>query len=173
MVGPNKSKEDTRNSGLRIESGMVNGKKATVLRDTGCTSILVAEKLIKRTDLTGGVSDVTLANGYSEKCPEVWIEVDTIYVKGKVVALVMNSPFAELIIGNSTRVDIPAEKDGNDEKLKSEEDTCQAVETRSSTKRKPTEKEVLDVGQGFDENYSRDEWIEEQRNDPTLEVYRK
>jgi hypothetical protein len=53
---------------------------------------------------------VALANGYSEKCPEVWIEVDTIYVKGKVVALVMNSPFAELIIGNYTRVGIPAEK---------------------------------------------------------------
>jgi hypothetical protein len=133
----------------------------------------VAEKLIKRTDLTGGVSFVTLAKEYSEKCPEVWIEVDTIYVKGKVVALVMNSPFAELIIGNSTRVGIPAEKDGNNKKLKSEEDTCQAVETRSSTKRKSIEKEVLDVDQGFDENYSRDEWIEEQRNDTTLEVYRK
>ena len=172
-VGPNKSKEDTRNSGLRIESGMVNGKKATVLRDTGCTSILVAEKLIKKTDLTGGVSDVTLANGYSEKCPEVWIEVDTTYVKGKVVALVMNSPFAELIIGNSTRVGIPAEMDCNEEKSRSEEDTCQAVETRSSTKRKPIGKEVMDVGQGFGENYSRDEWIEEQRNDPTLDVYRK
>jgi hypothetical protein len=47
------------------------------------------------------------------------------------------------------------------------------VETRSSAKRKPIEKEVVDVGQGFGENYSTDKWIEEQRNDPTLDVYRK
>ena len=121
-------KEDTWSNGLRIESGMVNGKEVLVLRDTGCTSILVAEKLTKRDDLTWGVSEVTLANGYSEKCPEVWIEVDTTYVKGKVLALVMTTPFADLIIGNYTQLGISADKKGIKEMSRSEEDICQAVD---------------------------------------------
>ncbi|XP_048748044.2 uncharacterized protein LOC125660258 [Ostrea edulis] len=165
--------KDTKKSGLKIESGMVNGKEASVLRDAGCTSILVAEKLIRRDDLTGGVSEVTLANGCLEKCPEVWIEVDTTYVKGKVVALVMNTPFADLIIGNYTRVDIPTERNDIEKMSTSVTDTCQAVETRSSAKRKPVQKEVVDIGQEFGGKYSREEWIEELRNDPTLDVYKK
>lgn len=75
--------EDTKRIGLKIENGKVNSKEASVLRDTGCTSILVAEKLINKEDLTGGVREVTLANGCVMECPEVWIEIDTNYVKGK------------------------------------------------------------------------------------------
>lgn len=48
--------EDTKRIGLKIENGKVNSKEASVLRDTGCTSILVAEKLINKEDLTGGRS---------------------------------------------------------------------------------------------------------------------
>ena len=88
----------------------------------------MAEKLTKRDDLTWGVSEVTLANGYSEKCPEVWIEVDTTYVKGKVLALVMTTPFADLIIGNYTQLGISADKKGIKEMSRSEEDICQAVD---------------------------------------------
>ena len=89
---------------------MVNGESVSVLRGTGCTASLVADKFIKRHDLTGGVREKTLANGCLEKCPEVWIEVDTPNVKGKVVALVMNTPIADLILGNYTRVDISVKK---------------------------------------------------------------
>lgn len=52
---------------------------------------------------TGATSNVTLSNGSSQRCPEVWIQVKTPYVKG-------NSPFADLIVGNFTRVDIPVER---------------------------------------------------------------
>lgn len=62
--------EDTKRIGLKIENDMVNSKEASVLRDTGCKSILVAKKLIKK-DLTGGVREVALANGCVMKCPEV------------------------------------------------------------------------------------------------------
>jgi hypothetical protein len=57
--------------------------------------------------MTGVTSEVTLANGSSQTCPEVWIDVDTPYVKGRVVALAMNSPFADLIVGNYMKIDIP------------------------------------------------------------------
>lgn len=74
--------EDTKRIGLKIENGKLNIKETSVLRGTGCTSILVAEKLINKEDLIGGVREVTLANGCVMECPEVWIEIDTNYVKG-------------------------------------------------------------------------------------------
>ncbi|XP_065929667.1 uncharacterized protein [Magallana gigas] len=114
-------------SGLRIETGTVNGKSASVLRDTGCTAILVSDRFVSDDDKTGVTSDVTLANRSSQRCPEVWIQVDTPYVKGKVVALVMNSPFADLIVGNFTRVDIPVERSTSP--VKPDDEMCQAVET--------------------------------------------
>lgn len=90
-VGSREVDEDTKRIGLKIKNGIANSKEASVLRDTGCTFILVAEKLIKKEDLTGGVREVTLANGCVMKCPEVWIEFDTNHVKDKVLAIVMNT----------------------------------------------------------------------------------
>ena len=159
-----------KGNGLNIENGMVNGESVSVLRDTGCTAILVADKFIKRHDLTGGVREVTLANGCLEKCPEVWIEVDTPYVKGKVVALVMNTPFADLIVGNYTRVDIPVKKETRS--VDKEDEKFQALETRSTSKKRTVEEQILD-GYDFGKDFSKEDWIAEQQKDPTLEVYRK
>jgi hypothetical protein len=117
----------TIEKGLKIETGTVNGRSATVLRDTGCTLILVSGRLIEHKNMTGVTSEVTLANGSSQTFSEVWIDVDTPYVKGRVVALVMNSPFADLIVGNYTRVDIPQQMPRELDKAVDEK--CQAVET--------------------------------------------
>ena len=45
------------------------------------------------------------------------------------------------------------------------------IEIRSSAKRKPVEEEILNVGPEFEANYSRKDWIDKQRTDPTLDVY--
>ena len=108
---------------------------------------------------------MTLANGCLENCPEVWIVVDTPYVKGKVVALVMNTPIADLIAGNYTRVDIPVKKESSS--VDKEDEKCQAVETRSTSKKRKVEEEVLD-GYDFGKDFSKIDWIAEQQKDPTL-----
>lgn len=78
------------------------------------------------------------------ECPEVWVEVDTNYVKGKVLAIVINTPFADFIVGNYTRLDVPTEIRKDGELARSQEDVCQTVETRSSAKRKKVEKEEVE-----------------------------
>ncbi|XP_062603532.1 uncharacterized protein LOC134265323 [Saccostrea cucullata] len=164
---------DNRDRGLKLEEGFVNGKSASVLRDTGCTSILVSEKLVTSDDMTGAMSEVTLANGSSQRCPEVWIHVDTQYVKGKVVALVLNSPFADLIVGNYTRVDIPEQKQSK--VRESLDESCQAVETRSAAKQKEHSQveEKLELGSDVNVMDSKEEWIQEKGKDPSLERLRK
>ena len=46
------------NVGLTITEGKLNGMKVKVLRDTGCTCIVVNRKLIKDKMLTGEVCDL-------------------------------------------------------------------------------------------------------------------
>ena len=53
-----------------------------------------------------------------------------------------------------------------------EDEKCQAVETRSTSKKRKVEEEVLD-GYDFGKDFSKEDWIAEQQKDPTLEVYRK
>jgi hypothetical protein len=116
-------------------------------------------------------SEVILPNGSSQTCPEVWIDVDTPYVKGGVVALVMNSPFADLIVGNYTRVDIPQQMPRELDKAVDEK--CQAVETRASAKQTKRECDVLEERSVVSEIVCRDEWLEEQGKDSSLEQFRK
>lgn len=103
----------------------------------------------------------------------MWIEIDTNYVKGKVLAIVMNTPFADLIVGNYTRLDVPTEKKNDGELARSQEDACQTVETRSSARRKKMEKEEVESSLELSKEISTGEWIEEQRKDPALDVLRK
>lgn len=106
--------EDIRRIGLKIENGKVNSKEVFVLCDIGCIFILMIEKLIKEEDLIGGVWEVIFVNGCVMECLEVWIEVDINYVKGKVLVIVMNILFVDLIVGNYIWLDvfIVIKKDG-------------------------------------------------------------
>lgn len=49
----------------------MNGKSASVLRDTGCTSILVSDKRAVHEDMIEVTREITLANGSTQTCPEV------------------------------------------------------------------------------------------------------
>lgn len=85
----------------------------------------------------------------------------------------MNTPFADLIVGNYTRLDVPTEKKNDGELAGSQKDACQTVETRSSAKRKKIEKEEVESSLELSKEISTDELIEEQRKDPALDVLRK
>ncbi|XP_065939370.1 uncharacterized protein [Magallana gigas] len=161
--------------GVAVELPVIVDEKKSVIesviRQSGLRIETVSDRFVSDDDKTGVTSDVTLANGNSQRCPEVWIQVDTPYVKGKVVALVMNSPFADLIVGNFTRVDIPVERSTSP--VNPDDEMCQAVETRASAKKVSQDK---DEGIGdrsvVHDIVSRKEWIEEQGKDPSLEQCR-
>ena len=53
-----------------------------------------------------------------------------------------------------------------------EDEKCQAMETRSTFKKRKVEVEELD-GYVFGKDFSKKDWIAEEQKDPTLEVNRK
>lgn len=58
---------------------------------------------------TGKSKGITLADGTARQCDEVWIDIDIPYIKGTVSALVLDTPFADLVIGNYVSTAIPKE----------------------------------------------------------------
>ena len=83
---------------LKIETGTVNNRPATVLRDTGCTSIVVRSDLIKHGQLLPNVVSCRLIDGTVKKFPIAVIEIVTPYISGSVKAICIENPISDLII---------------------------------------------------------------------------
>lgn len=111
-------------NGLKLVKGKVNGQEVWALRDTGCTTVCVARRLVGKLDESHESREISLANGDVWNCPEVTIDLETPFLTGRVVALVMDNPFSDVIVGNVGH--IAEEETGN-----KDIDVVQAVETRA------------------------------------------
>ncbi|KAL5006374.1 hypothetical protein ScPMuIL_015180 [Solemya velum] len=96
-------------SGLDVVKGHVGNKSVSVLRDTGSSTVFVNSKLVGKDNETGRVKEILLADGTRRKCQEVLVDIGTPFISGKVVALVLDTPFADIIVGNYVNKFIPRE----------------------------------------------------------------
>ena len=85
---------------LYLERGKLGGKEVSVLRDTGCTIIGCRKSLVNRHQITNTIYKLRLIDGAVIEYPTAYIEIDTQYVKGVVLAALFDDPVADLIIGN-------------------------------------------------------------------------
>ena len=63
-------------SRLPTAIGTVNGKEVRVLRDTGCTGVVVRRSLVPDGQMLNKQSGVTLINNYKQRCPVARINID-------------------------------------------------------------------------------------------------
>ena len=87
-------------SRLPTAVGTVNGKEVRVLRDTGCTGIVVRRSLVSDGQMLNKQSGVTLINNYKQRCPVARINVDCPFFRGTTDALCIDDPAHDLVIGN-------------------------------------------------------------------------
>ena len=80
--------------------GTVNGKEIRVLRDTGCTGIVVRRDLVSDEQILGKELDVTLINESKLKYPVARISVECPFFNGITEALCMEDTLYDLVIGN-------------------------------------------------------------------------
>lgn len=164
-------------SGLDLVSGEVGEKVVSVLRDTGCSTVFVNSKLVSDDEKTGRTKVITLADGTRRTCSEAIVSVKTPYISGKVHALCLDSPFADVIIGNNVSIVVPKEAapltmietaETVDEK------ECGVVQTRSETrKQEDAKKPKLDDLKEVDTEHegmwcNREKLIEHQKTDDSL-----
>ena len=87
-------------SRLPTAIGTVNGKEVRVLRDTGCTGVVVRRSLVTDGQMLNKQSGVILINNYKQRCPVARINVDCLFFRGTTDALCIDDTAHDLVIGN-------------------------------------------------------------------------
>jgi len=80
--------------------GTVEGKPVTVLRDTGCSTVVVRRSLVPDNKMTGQEALCSLIDRTIRRTPVAKIFVDTPYYRGPTTAVCMTNPLYDLIAGN-------------------------------------------------------------------------
>ena len=87
---------------MPVREGFVGKVRVSVLRDSGCNSVLIKDNLVKAKEYTEKRVTCILADGTMRLCPVARINVSTPFYVGQVEALIMDNPVYDLIIGNIT-----------------------------------------------------------------------
>jgi RNase H-like domain found in reverse transcriptase/Reverse transcriptase (RNA-dependent DNA polymerase)/Integrase zinc binding domain/Integrase core domain len=115
-------------AGLTIVEGKLNGMKVEVLRDTGCTCVVVNRKLIKDKMLTGEACDLKTISGEVITAPRAKVNIECEYFKGVVNAVCVYNLMVDVIIG---QVKGASEAVFQEQVPIGKQNTCLAVETRA------------------------------------------
>ena len=113
---------------MPVVKGRVGEKTVDVLRDTGCSGIVVKKNLVSEDQLTGDFNVMLLIDNTARKVTIARITVDTPYFKGQVEAQCLPDAIYDLIIGN-----VPGARPA-DEPDPTWREAC-AVTTRSQAKK--------------------------------------
>ena len=106
--------------------GLVGEKPVEVLRDTGCSGVIVSKDLVPESAYTGRSQTMVMVDYSSRVVPEVNVSIDTPYYKGEVLALCVENSLVGLIIGN-----IPGARERNNPDINWVK--ALAVQTRAQT----------------------------------------
>lgn len=80
--------------------GVLENQPVTVLRDTGCDSVIVRRSLVPVSNLTGKVSSVCLLDRRVLKLPEADVRIISPFFSGKTRAICMDDPLYDVVLGN-------------------------------------------------------------------------
>jgi len=87
-------------SKMPVVKGRVGEKSVDILRDTGCSGIVVKKDLVSEDQFTGEFNVMLLIDNTARKVPIAKIDVDTPYLKGRVEAQCLPDPIYDLVVGN-------------------------------------------------------------------------
>lgn len=89
---------------MPVLKGLVGKQKVSVLRDSGCSGVVVKQCLVKPSELTSREVTCILIDRSLRRTPIAIVRVGTPYFTGKVEAICMPNPLYGLILGNITGV---------------------------------------------------------------------
>ena len=92
------------NGKLSFYPALVNGNRTMCLRDSGATTVIIDEKLIRNGQYNQEFKTVILANRKKVICRTANIVIDTPWITGEIKATVMKNTICPLIIGNLPQI---------------------------------------------------------------------
>jgi len=155
---------------MPARKGMMNGRSVTVLRDTGCSTVVVRRSFVRDDQLTGKDEISVLINGTARHTLVAQVEVNTPFNKGQVTAVCMENPLYGVIIGTVANVIDDVEAD----ELRTHTDQAgqegHAVVTRAQAKK---QEKPLRVTSNLGEDITREKLITLQQQDMSLSKFIK
>ncbi|XP_047476454.1 uncharacterized protein LOC125030461 [Penaeus chinensis] len=85
---------------LSTAEGLVQGRRAIIMRDSGSTGCVVKKRYVKRKDYTGKTVRVTMIDGSQIVVREAKVFCQSPYFTGTVTAAVMDNPAFDFVLGN-------------------------------------------------------------------------
>ncbi|XP_071504670.1 uncharacterized protein [Diadema antillarum] len=159
---------------MPVCKGRVNGKRVDVLRDTGCSTVVVRQGLVKDEQLTSEERTCVLIDGTVKSFQVARVELDTPYFRGQVEALCMTRPVYDVILGNIPGVKEPTNPD---QSWTPPELQAQAVETRGQKERARRTQPPLIVPKPVEDVVSVNNLTKAQADDtslaPVKQVFRR
>ena len=154
---------------LPTVQGLLNGHKATTLRDTGCSGVVVRAEYVHSKQYTGRNKLCLLIDGTAKSVPLAKVKIDSPFFTGEAEAMVMAMPIYDLIIGNIPGAHQPDQPDRS-WKMPTNIEESHAVITRQQGKKARELTKPLHVPIGNTTNPSKQEDLaREQDQDPALE----
>jgi len=83
---------------MPVGIGMIDDRNVSVLRDTGCSTVVVKRDLVNEDQMTGGTETCILIDGTVRRTPVAEIEIETRYYSGRVKAVCMENPLYDVIL---------------------------------------------------------------------------
>ena len=155
---------------MPVSKGFVGDKPVDVLRDTGCSGVVVKKSLVNQSQYTGKVQRCAFIDGSVHSFPMAEIDLNTPFYKGHTCAVVIDSPLYPLIIGNIPGVDDSFLVLDDLSKLQTDEQkmVSQTVVTRSQKHQTEAKTKPLKVMPSEIEAIDRKELVSLQNQDKTL-----
>ena len=147
---------------MPVVRGKIAEDEVVVLRDTGCSGVVVKQDFVKKDQYTGNFVYMLLIDNTLRKVPTAKISIETPYLSGEVEVQCLPDAIYDLIIGN-----VPGAR-GPDDPVDPE--TACAVTTRTQSRKTFT---PLKVREGTEtKEIDRAEFIRLQKEDTTLTKFR-
>ena len=141
---------------MPLVKGRVGEKTVDVLRDTGCSGVLVKRDLFGEDQFTGDFNVIILLiDNTARKVPIARIYVDRPYLKGHVEAQCLSDPIYDLLIGN----------------VRDARDAQNPVTTRSQAKKKDERTTLMVPSTRESPIVDREKLKQMQREDESLRKY--
>ncbi|KAK6166422.1 hypothetical protein SNE40_023117 [Patella caerulea] len=100
-----------RDSGMPVQVGWVGNHMVKVLRDTGCSGIVVRREFVPTGQYTGREQTCLLADGTRIKVPVACVFIDSPYFRCQTEVWCMDNPLYDIIIGNVAGAREPSDPD--------------------------------------------------------------
>ena len=92
--------EKTWKVGSNIVKTVVSGNDASILRDSGCSTITISRKLVPDSAMTGETGIWKGIDGVEGERPWCMVNIDSPFFTGTAEALVFDNPIFDIVIGN-------------------------------------------------------------------------